>query len=58
MRRLCNLPSKEEELKKKFTDEEIHDIRQTILLFDPEVNQIVKRWKEIIDYIEGRTEHD
>lgn len=58
MSRLCNLPSKEEELKKKFTDEEIHDISQTILLFDPEANQIVKRCKEIIDYIEGKTEHD
>lgn len=58
MRRLCDLPSNEDELKKIYTDEQIDDIRQTILLFDPEANQIAKRWKEISDYIEGRTKHD
>lgn len=58
MQRLCNLPSNEDELRKTFTDEQIIDIRKVILLFDPEANQQVKRWKEIIDYIEGRTKHD
>lgn len=58
MRRICNLPSNEDELRKVFSDEEIEIIRNTILLFDPEANQLVKRWKEIIDYVEGKTEHD
>ena len=58
MRRLCNLPSNEDELRKTYTDEQINDIRQTILMFDPEAHQQVKRWKEISDYIEGRTKHD
>lgn len=54
MRRLCNLPVKEEELKKKFTDEQIKDIRKFYSLFDPEVNRIAQRWREIIDYIEQK----
>ena len=58
MRRICNLPSSEDELRKTYTDKQINDIRQAILLFDPEANQRVKRWKEISDYIEGRKEHD
>lgn len=58
MRRLCNLPSNEEELRKTYTDEQIDAIRQAILLFDPETYQQVKRWKENIDYVEGRIEHD
>lgn len=58
MRRLCNLPANEEELRKTYTDEQIDAIRQAILLFDPEAYQQVKRWKEIIDYVEGRTEHN
>ena len=58
MRRLCNLPSNEDELKKTYSEDEIETIRKTILLFDPEANQQVKRWKEIIDYVEGRIEHD
>ena len=58
MRRLCNLPSNEDELRKVFSNEEIDTIRQTILLFDPEANQQVKRWKEIMDYVEGKTKHD
>jgi len=54
MRRLCNLPVKEEELKKKFTDEQIKDIRAIYSLFDPEVNCIAQRWREIIDYMEQK----
>ena len=54
MIRLCNLPVKEEELKKKFTDEQIKDIRKFYSLFDPEVNRIAQRWREIIDYIEQK----
>ena len=54
MRRLCNLPSNEDELRKTYSEDKIETIRKTILLFDPEANQQVKRWKEIIDYIEGK----
>ncbi|WP_315545585.1 hypothetical protein [Prevotella koreensis] len=60
MRRLCNLPSNEEELRKtyNFNDDQINDIRKAIRLFDPETSEVVRRWKEINDYIEGKTKHD
>ena len=54
IRRLCNLPTNDEELKKDFSEEEINDIRQTILMFDPDASYQVKRFKEIMDYIDGK----
>ena len=51
MQRICNLPSNTEELKKQgFQDEDIEAYREFMSNLDPEVNKLVKRMKELIDY--------
>lgn len=51
MQRICNLPSNTEELKKQgFQDEDIEVYRDLMSNLDPEVNKLVKRMKELIDY--------
>ena len=51
MQRICNLPSNTEELKKQgFQDEDIEGYRDLMSNLDPEVNKLVKRMKELIDY--------
>ena len=51
MQRICNLPSNTEELKKQgFQDEDIEVYRELMSNLDPEVNKLVKRMKELIDY--------
>ena len=51
MQRICNLPTNTEELKKQgFQDEDIEVYRELMSNLDPEVNKLVKRMKELIDY--------
>ena len=51
MQRICNLPTNTEELKKQgFQDEDIEVYRDLMSNLDPEVNKLVKRMKELIDY--------
>ena len=51
MLRICNLPTNTEELKKQgFQDEDIEVYRELMSNLDPEVNKLVKRMKELIDY--------
>ena len=51
MQRICNLPSNTEELKKQgCQDEDIEVYRDLMSNLDPEVNKLVKRMKELIDY--------
>lgn len=55
MRRICNLPDNDKDLKKKgFNDDQIKDYRYVISLIDPEANEKVRRIKEIMDYIENK----
>lgn len=51
MLRICNLPTNTEELKKQgFQDNDIEAYREFMSNLDPEVNKLVKRMKELIDY--------
>lgn len=51
MQRICNLPTNTEELKKQgFQDKDIEVYREFMSKLDPEVNNLVKRMKELIDY--------
>ena len=51
MLRICNLPTNTEELKKQgFQDKDIEAYRKLMSNLDPEVNKLVKRMKELIDY--------
>jgi hypothetical protein len=51
MQRICNLPTNTEELKKQgFQDKDIEVYREFMSNLDPEVNKLVKRMKELIDY--------
>ena len=51
MLRICNLPTNTEELKKQgFQDKDIEVYRELMSNLDPEVNKLVKRMKELIDY--------
>ena len=51
MQRICNLPTNTEELKKQgFQDEDIEVYSELMSNLDPEVNKLVKRMKELIDY--------
>lgn len=51
MLRICNLPTNTEELKKQgFQDKDIEAYRKLMSNLDSEVNKLVKRMKELIDY--------
>lgn len=51
MLRICNLPTNTEELKKQgFQDKDIEAYKKLMSNLDPEVNKLVKRMKELIDY--------
>ena len=53
MKRICNLPANDVELKKQgFDDDGIRVLKDTIKLIDPDVNRVVQRMQEILVYFD------